>query len=158
MKQSPLPMTHFTRRCQLIAWACAGAVLLPAEADPLTGGNFTLTGAVSGGGGRLSGAAYAVEGAVAQVSTDSASGGAYQLTGGLFGVVVVPGEVAVTIERMPDGQARLSWPADPAGFVLQFTSQLGVEPDWQPVVPAPTGNFFLTPTDQPLRLFRLHRQ
>lgn len=147
---------HIAHR-RWIPWTFAGVLLLPLLAGPLTGDGFTLTGTVSGGGGRISGAPYVLQGSIAQVSTDSSSGGPYQLSGGLFGVVVVPGEVKLTVERMPDGQTRLSWPADAAGFVLQFRSQLGTGPDWQPVVPAPTGNTFLTPTDQPLRLFRLHR-
>ncbi len=157
MKTPPSPLLRLPQRRHRIPWTAAGLLLLPLWAGPLTGDPFTVTGAVSGGGGRISGGGYSIQGAVAQTATDSSRGGPYQLSGGLFGVVIVPGEVRLTLERMPDGQTRLSWPADATGFVLQSRAQFGAGPDWQPVVPAPTGNSFITPTDQPLRLFRLHK-
>lgn len=136
---------------------CLLAGLVPALAQSLTGGSFSLTGGTTAGGGRGAGGAYALEGSAGQTTTDTSSGGTYQVTGGLLGVVIVPGEVTVTIETTADGQARLTWPSTAVGFQLQFTGQLGASPDWKAVEPPPTGNAFITPMDQPLRFFRLHK-
>lgn len=152
-------MIRFTRtwrRPLAVAFAGAGLLLLGAE-EPLKGGKFILTGTTTGGGGRAGGGNFSVNAAVGQPSTTSSQGGNYQLTGGLLGVVVVPGEVVITVERTEEGSTRLTWPSTAVGFQLQSASQLGPQPDWKPVEPAPPGNVFLTPTDQPLRFFRLRK-
>jgi len=152
-----------TRRCPqwvrlvLAPGLLAFASLVSLAAGTLQGGSFTLTATPTGGGGRVGSAAYTVEGAVGQMATGKSNGGSYQLSGGILGVVVVPGEVTVTVETTGDGQARLTWPANAVGFQLQFAEQLGPSPDWKTVLPAPTGNTFVTPMDQPLRFFRLHK-
>ena len=92
------------------AW-CALAGLLPSLAQSLTGGSFSLTGGTTGGGGSGSGGAYTLQGTAGQTTTETSSGGTYQVTGGLLGVVIVPGDVTVTIETTADGQARLTWPS-----------------------------------------------
>lgn len=150
--------TNFWRR--RLAGTCivavAGLFLVNGE-EPLKGGRFTLIGTTTAGGGRAGGGVFAVDGVAGQTSTAASSGGNFQVTGGLVGVVVIPGEVAITVETTADGMARLSWPSTAVGFQLEFAAQLGPQPDWKPVLPAPTGNVFSTPMNQPYRFFRLHK-
>ncbi len=127
-------------------------------AEPSRGGSFALTAAVTSGGGRASGPGFALEGSAGQPSVQTSSGGNYQLSGGLLGIIIVPGDVLLTIERLDTGEAKLSWPASATGFVLQFASQISDPANWQPVDPAPSGNSFQTPFDQPLRFYRLSRR
>jgi hypothetical protein len=153
---------HFRRRMTLgrLLWtaaACALAGGIPSLSQSLSGGSFRLTGGTTAGGGHGAGGSYSLEGSAGQTATETSSGGTFQLTGGLLGVVIVPGEVTVTIETTADGQARLTWPSTAVGFQLQFSGHLGSSPNWKAVEPAPTGNVFLTPMDQPLRFFRLHK-
>lgn len=127
-------------------------------AEPSRGGNFAVTAAVTSGGGRAAGPGFALEGSAGQPSLQTSTGGNYQLSGGLLGVIIVPGDVLLTIERLDTGEAKLSWPASATGYVLEFAAQLSEPAEWQPVVPAPVGNNFQTPLNQPLRFYRLHRR
>ena len=56
-----------------------------------------------------------------------------------------------------DGQVTLRWPAEAAGYGLEFTPVIGEAANWQPVTPAPAGNTFTTPFNQPLRFYRLQK-
>ena len=140
------------------AWALGLSLAATSVADPSRGGNFALTAAVTSGGGRAAGSGFALEGSAGQPSVQTSTGGNYQLSGGLLGIIIVPGDVLLTIERLDTGEAKLSWPASATGYVLEFASQISEPPNWQPVEPAPTGNNFQTPLDQPLRFYRLHRR
>lgn len=142
----------------LRALALAAVWLLQsADAEPLRGGTFQLIGTTTGGSVRAGGGGFQVEGAVGQPDTGTSRGGPFTVTGGILGVVIVPGDVALRVEKTEDGQAKLSWTAEAAGFQLQFATTLGTAPDWKPVEPVPDGNIFITPADQPLRFFRLHK-
>lgn len=140
------------------AWALGLILTATTIAEPSRGGNFALTGAVTSGGGRAAGTGFALEGSAGQPSVQSSTGGNYQLSGGLLGIIIVPGDVLLTIERLDNGEAKLSWPASATGFVLEFASQVSEPANWQPVEPAPTGNNFQTPVNQPLRFYRLSRR
>jgi hypothetical protein len=141
-------------------WALSLALILAATsvAEPSRGGSFALTAAVTSGGGRAAGPGFALEGSAGQPSVQTSTGGNYQLSGGLLGVILVPGDVLLTIERLDTGEAKLSWPASATGYALEFATQLGEPAGWQPIVPAPVGNNFQTPLNQPLRFYRLHRR
>lgn len=132
-----------------------GATALWAEA--LSGGRFSLNGGPVTGGGQSGGGTFAVAGAPGEAATGPLSGGAFKVTGGLIGVAVLPGDFALTIGSAPSGQVRIDWPAEAAGYVLEFTSSVGEFANWQPVTPAPAGNSFTTSANQPLRFYRLHR-
>jgi len=126
-------------------------------AEPLGGGRFTLNGRPVTGGGQSGGGTFAVAGAAGETAFGPLSGGAFQVTGGLIGVAVVPDDVTPELVLTDDGNARLEWSADAAGYVLQFSPTLGPTANWQPVSPTPTGNSFITPFNQSLRFFRLHK-
>lgn len=127
------------------------------RAGPSVGGDFSLEGGLATGGGQSAGGDYAVEASVGETATGPLTGGDFQVTGGLIGVAVVPGDFALAIGFTEDGQVRIQWPAEAAGYVLEFTPSVGALANWQPVTPAPPGNSHTTPNDQPLRFFRLHR-
>jgi hypothetical protein len=130
---------------------------VPLSSDPLEGGSYELTGVITSGGGQTTGDGYVLTGASGQAATDTLTGGSYELAGGFIGVHVVPGDIAVTIERLADGSTKISWPADAVGFILEFTGWVGSGANWQPVSPAPLGNTLIVPFDQPLRCFRLRK-
>ena len=145
-------------KLSLRTFSMALILTVPSVAEPSRGGSFALTAAVTSGGGRAAGPGFALEGSAGQPSLQTSTGGNYQLSGGLLGVIIVPGEVLLTIERLDTGEAKLSWPASATGYVLEFATQLSEPAGWQPVVPAPVGNNFQTPLNQPLRFYRLHRR
>jgi hypothetical protein len=127
------------------------------RAEPLSGGRFSLNGGPVTGAGQSGGGTFAVAGAPGETATGPLSGGSFRVIGGLVGVAVVPGDFALTIDFTADGQARIGWPAEATGYVLEFTPSVGEFANWQPVTPAPAGNSHTTPHDQPLRFFRLNR-
>ncbi|MBN9693807.1 MAG: hypothetical protein J0M24_26500 [Verrucomicrobia bacterium] len=140
------------------AFSLAVILATASVAEPSRGGSFALTAAVTSGGGRAAGPGFALEGSAGQPSVQTSTGGNYQLSGGLLGVIIVPGDVLLTIEHLDTGEAKLTWPASATGYVLEFAAQLTEPAGWQPVVPAPVGNNFQTPLNQPLRFYRLHRR
>lgn len=123
-----------------------------------TGGDFVLHGTPAIGGGEAGGGNFALSGQVTPAGGTPSSGGEFTLRGGAIGLYVVPGEVKLTVTRDDRGDAVLTWPADGDGFVLEYTGTLGAEPQWQAVTPSPAGRRYVTPFDQPLRLFRLRRR
>lgn len=135
------------------SWLAAAGL----SAEPLSGGRFSLVGGpVTGGGGRSDGGSFAVAGGTGETSPALLTGGTYQVTGGLIGVAVVPGEVTLNL-IVEGGLVTLMWPAETAGFVLETTPAVGEFADWQPVTPAPVGNTHAAPVDQPFRFFRLRK-
>ncbi len=140
----------------------AGVLVLflaaPLLAETLGGGQFTLNGApvTTGGSGKSDGGNFAVVGGADATAATPLSGGNFAVTGGLVGVAVVPGEMTLDLV-LAGGQATLSWPAAATGYVLQFTTALGNDANWQPVTPAPQNHTFTTPFNQSLRFFRLHK-
>lgn len=142
----------------LIPAGALGLLTAPLSAQSLGGGQFTLNGGpVTGGGGQSDGGAFAVAGGAGETTAALLTGGDFTVTGGLIGVAVVPGDFALTIGFTNDGQVMLEWPAEAANYVLESSPMVGEFADWQPVTPAPAGNTFTTPFDQPLRFFRLHK-
>lgn len=130
--------------------------LVRALAESSSGGRYTLNGAPVSGGGRSGGGNFAVAGGAGETTTGPVKGGTFQVTGGLTGVVVIEGDVAIAISTA-NGQVTLTWPAGTAGYVLEFTPQLGPGATWQSATPAPSGNTFTTPSNQSLRFFRLRK-
>ncbi|MBL9139730.1 MAG: hypothetical protein JNK85_27925 [Verrucomicrobiales bacterium] len=123
------------------------------------GGVFSLAGNLAGGGGVSRGGAYVLTGAVTQPGILGSSGGAYELAAGLFGIAVIPtpGTPMIAVRFTEDKLAELSWAVDASGFVLEFSPSVGPDAVWQPVSPAPTGNTFVTPCQQPARFFRFRK-
>lgn len=129
----------------------------PLEADPLTGGPYVLVGAPATGG-TSQGGDYTITGYVAAAGANTSSGGEFDLTCGLIGAYAATGgSVALQVELTLEGNARLWWPADAAGYRLEFTSALGSGAVWQAVDPAPAGNSFTTDPVQAARFYRLRR-
>jgi hypothetical protein len=133
------------------------ALCLPTLGQPLGGGQFTLNGTPVTGGGQSGGGTFAVAGAAGEAATGPLTGGTFVVTGGLIGVAVVPGDIVPELTITATGDATLTWPADTTGYVLESTLSVGDFADWQPVTPAPAGNTFTTPFNQPLRFFRLRK-
>jgi hypothetical protein len=137
---------------------CTLGLLAPALlAEPLGGGRFTLDGRPVTGGGQSGGGAFAVAGAAGNAPSAVSQGGTFTVAGGLVGVAVVPGDVTPQLALTDTGDAKLTWSGDATGYVLEFTPVIGEAADWQPVTPAPVGNTFTTPFNQPLRFFRLRK-
>ena len=127
------------------------------RAGPSVGGDFSLVGGVASGGGKASGGDFAVDAAAGQPAAGPLSGGDFQVTGGLVAVTVVTGGAVALRLSATDSQVTLTWPAEAAGYVLEFTPVIGEAANWQPVTPAPAGNSFTTPFNQPLRFYRLRK-
>ncbi len=151
---------------RLAAW-----VALPALAFGLTawgqavGGAFRLTGHVVGGGGSSQGGIYVLRGAVSQAAagfsaSEIVSGEPvpeFRAVGGWIGTLPAgplrPPKMKVLFTA--DKLAELSWDVDIAGYVLEFSSSIGPDANWQAVDPQPTVSSFTTPCQQPARYFRL---
>jgi hypothetical protein len=133
--------------------------VLPAslQSAPAVGGDFALSGAAVTGGGASQGGEFTLGGTAGEPATGEVAGGEFTLVGGLIGVIVVPGDAGLELAHTADGEARLSWSADTAGLVLEFSAGLGPTANWQPVEPAPTGASHTVPFNQPARFFRLRR-
>lgn len=123
----------------------------------MAGAEFTLQGTVVSGGGRSSSAEFALQGMARLEAGAPATGGGFALTGGLVGVYVVPGPVALLATPLDSGDMRLSWSAEAAGYTLQFSDALGADTLWQPVELPPGERAFVTPANRPARFFRLQR-
>lgn len=161
MKNSVPKRVSAQRRGEGVALALAFALWLapgiPGSADTLEGGRFSLSGTVTSGGGVAAGARFTLDGAIGQPDTETSRGGPFQLTGGLRGPVVIPGDAELQVELLAEGKALLTWPSEAAGFLLESATQLGQASDWSPVQPAPTNNTLVVPADGPLRFYRLRR-
>lgn len=140
--------------CTVLACCLLAPSLL---AEPLGGGGYSLNGGPVTGGGQSGGGTFAVAGAAGQTSVAVSKGGTFTVTGGLVGVTVVPGDVTLELTITDDGNAKLTWSGNATGYVLEFSPTVGEFANWQPVTPAPTGNTFTTPFNQPLRFFRLRK-
>lgn len=144
-------------------WMLATAGGLAAAAAVVAssgGGVFSLAGNLAGGGGVSSGGGFILNGAVTQPGIRGSAGGAFELTAGLFGIAVIPdpGTPQIAVRFTEDKLAELSWDVDASGFVLEFSPSVGPDAVWQPVSPAPTGNTFVTPCQQPARFFRFRQR
>lgn len=128
----------------------------PALAETLSGGSFTLEGGPVAGGGPAGGDPFGLDGSAGETATGALAGGTFEVTGGLLGMAVGPGEVALDFTAT-DSQITLTWPADAAGYGLEFTPVIGDAANWQPVTPTPPANTYATPFNPPLRFFRLHK-
>lgn len=140
-----------------LALVLGPAGFVPLAADTLQGGAFSLNGSVTGGGGVAGADRFSLQGTIGLATPDTARGGPFELTGGLFGLVLVPGDVELQVEVRSDGTALLTWPGEASGFLLESASQLGPSADWRPLDPAAVDNSFVAPTDGPLRFFRLRK-
>ena len=127
------------------------------QAGPSTGGDFALGGAAVSGGGRSDGGEFALAGSAGQPAGGEVAGGEFTLSGGLIGVIVVPGDAVLELVRMADGEARLSWSAAAGAVVLESSPALGEGAEWRPATPAPTDTSYDVPLNQPARFFRLRR-
>lgn len=94
---------------------------------------------IDGGGGTSSGGAYSLSGTIGQPDAGVMSGGIYTLTGGFWGIIhaiQTPGAPLLSVERLPNGNVRVFWPANATGFVLDQANGLAVSPAvtaWNPV-------------------------
>lgn len=140
--------------------ARAGGLTLVAatlNADPLTGDSFVLVGAPATGG-TARGGDYVLNGSVAAAGANTSSGEEFHLTSGLLGMYTpLTGTVELRAELTAGGQVRIWWPADAAGYRLEFTPALGPNPAWRAVEPAPAGNEYMTAPVQPARFYRLRQ-
>jgi len=142
----------------LILISALGLLTAPLSAQSLGGGQFTLNGGpVTGGGGKSDGGQFAVTGGSGETSPAPLTGGTFEVTGGLVGVAVVLDDVTPELIITDTGEARLTWSAETTGYVLESTTNVGEFADWEPVSPAPAGNTYTTPFNQPLRFFRLRK-
>lgn len=136
------------------------AASAPGVASQLRGGSYRLIGSPTGGGGRSDGGDFWVVGSILTPAQGVSKRGGFEVMGGLVGVYALPviaGEVPLLVDRTADGQALLSWPASAAGYQLEVSTALGPEAVWQAVSPAPEGNTYTTPYDQPARFYRLRK-
>jgi len=125
------------------------------------GGRFALAGQPAAGGGASSGGPFALTGAVAIPAAGSSSGGGFVLMAPaplLDAVRIEVGEVALEITLNLAGQVQIMWPADAAGFELEFATALGPGAVWERASPAPAGNNFTAPASGDARFFRLIRR
>lgn len=122
------------------------------------GGDFSLVGGVSTGGGQATGGDFSVTASADEAASGPLSGGDFEVTGGLVAVTVVTdGDVALGLTAT-DSQVTLTWPAEATGYVLEFSPAVGDTANWQPVTPAPAANSFTTTFNQPLRFYRLRKR
>ena len=83
---------------------------------------------INAGGGTSSGGRFALSGTIGQPDAGILSGGSLKLEGGFWSSVTVlqsPGTPLLKIILLPGNQARLSWPIDASGFMLEATSSVG---------------------------------
>ena len=126
-------------------------------AGPLSGGPFALVGS-AGGGGTSSGGAYVVSGWVASAGAGTSSGDEFELTCGLVGAYVVPGDdLTLKVELTDDGLVRIWWSPDLVGYQLESTAALGSGAGWLPVEPPAAGSSYMVEPAGPARFFRLRR-
>jgi hypothetical protein len=140
-----------------VATLALGLTTARLEAEPLTGGPYTLVGAPSGGGDSAGGQ-YAIRGYATSAGAGTSRGQAFELTCGLIGSYAVAlGDVALSVELMSTLQARVWWPASVVGYRLEFTTALRPGAVWQPVEPPPVGNSYLAGLSDAPRFFRLRK-
>jgi hypothetical protein len=126
-------------------------------AGPLSGGPFAVVGS-AGGGGTSSGGGFVLNGWVASAGAGTSSGEEFDLTCGLVGVYVVPGEdLALKVEVTGDGLVRIWWSPDLVGYQLESTAALGSGAGWLPVEPPAAGSSYMVEPAGPARFFRLRR-
>lgn len=79
-------------------------------------------------GGTSSGGIYTLSGAIGQPDAGTLSGGLYTLNGGFWGTVTLAQTPAtqprLTITLTPTNTVVLTWPSQPAGFVVQHITDI----------------------------------
>lgn len=106
----------------------------------------------------MSGGVFRLVGYVASAGAGTSAGETFELTSGLIGVYVATGgDVPLHVELTVNGDTRIWWAPNETGYQLESTITLGPGSNWQPVIPAPLGNEFITPPLQPGRFFRLKK-
>jgi hypothetical protein len=118
--------------------ALAAGPATAGEANPFAIDWFTFDG--GGGTSSSAGGEFSVQGTVGQPDPQTASGGVFSLQGGfwgLYGVIQNPGAPLLTIQRLTNGDLRVSWPLPATNWVLDESSTLGQAPaPWTEVDPA----------------------
>ena len=119
-------------------------------------------GRIVAGGGASQGQGYSITGAIAQPDAHAASsGGSYRLSGGFYAAYAVlqtAGAPRLTL-TFEAGNARLTWPATAAAWVLEWNSTPGPA-GWQAVEPTPPVNdsFYSATVSAPRAFFRLRKR
>jgi|GEM_PF-1555569 len=144
----------------LLLWGAEGTA-----SGQVAGGPFRLRVDVVGGGGTSLGGPYTLRGAVSQGAVGRSTsviepGGVspdFRLIGGWLGpsMNLIPIRPVMRVRFTDDKLAELNWDVDITGYVLEFSSRIGPDADWEPVSPQPVGTRFTTPCAQPARYFRL---
>lgn len=135
----------------------AGFAAASVWASGLGGAGFRLEGLPSGAG-TSTGGSYSLAGWVAPAGGSASRGGGFEVAGGFAPVQVVSSpDLPLTVKFTSDKLAELRWPPGLEGYILEFSPRVGPGADWQPTVPQPTSNGFVTPCQQPARYFRLRK-
>lgn len=134
----------------------------PAQGE-LTGGRFSIIGAAVGSGviARSADQRFGLAGSIVQTGAGRAQSARFSLEAGELAFVHVlqmPDAPVLSMQLVPGGRVRFSWPAASPGFILQVCTDLSLG-DWKPVitplaVTGETHSLTLSATG-PLRIFRL---
>lgn len=116
----------------------ASTILFHAAAIAQSGGDFAVSNVVIGqpGESRATGGDFAVTGTVVLSGDSTASGGDFAVEGGVTTIIHSVDAPAVRITFLANGSVRISWPAAPAGWVLQRSDVVSDQPgaaDWREV-------------------------
>lgn len=144
------------------ALAAVALALVTHAADP---GRFSLESVRIdiNGGGSTRNARFEIVASISPVVGESPGNARYQLDTGFIlpiTVIQVPDAPELQILLLGDGNIRLAWSADSAGFTLQGRTH-ATAGEWE-ALPTKPGQLngqhvMLIPADQPHRMFRLSR-
>ncbi len=123
-----------------------------------SGGEYSLAGQVTSGGGALSGGVYRLVGEAGLPAAGESAGGGFTLLNGGFGLFSVPfGDFSIEIQVSRAGEIRVSWPEEAVGYHLEFSPALGPAAFWQAITPVTGQNSYTSLVNQSARFYRLKR-
>ena len=135
----------------------AGALLslVSVDGEKLSGGNFSLDGGITGGGGSSDGGSYRLLGEIARPISGEIRGGGFILQTpplGFYSVVLGDFE----LEIVHSGSTMtLNWPIEASAYILESTPGLGTGALWNAVPGAAGKNSISIQAQGSAQFFRL---
>lgn len=135
--------------------ASALIVFVSVDGETMSGGNFSLAGSITGGGGSSQGGTFQLLGEIARPILGESSGGTFTLQTPPLGFDSIPvGDFELEIVRS-GSSVTLSWPAEASSYVLEFSPSLGSSAIWDTVQGAAGQNSISIQATGAAQFFRL---
>ncbi len=150
-----------TRSClhNIRRLACVTGYIFCLSAPALKAADYAIDWHSIGSSGRSQGGSYEISGSIVSPASPKVVGGAYEVFGGFWAVVVAfQTPEAPSLQIVRNGNfLTISWSAGNAGYILEETGSLTAPVIWQPASGV-SNNSLNVPLTLGTKFFRLKKQ